>query len=120
MLSDFFDLKDGLKIRFLFECCNLIGKNDRISFSFFEDVVLALKKVCKKECFDSNSVWFEKHAEDFVIICKKDKLFVKKYAKIISPLKKITPHKLRSTFGTNLYQETGDIYLDIEIVYTIN
>jgi tRNA(Ile)-lysidine synthase len=81
LLSDFFDLKDGLKIRFLFECCNLIGKNDRISFSFFEDVVLSLKKVCNKECFDSNSVWFEKHAEDFVIICQKDKLFVKKYAK---------------------------------------
>ncbi len=36
---------------------------------------------------------------------------VKKYARIISPLKKITPHKLRSTFGTNLYRETGDIYV---------
>lgn len=36
---------------------------------------------------------------------------VKKYAKVITPLKKITPHKLRSTFGTNLYNETGDIYL---------
>ena len=30
--------------------------------------------------------------------------------KIVSPLKKITPHKLRSTFGTNLYRQTGDIY----------
>ena len=36
---------------------------------------------------------------------------VKKYAKIVTPLKKITPHKLRSTFGTNLYHETGDIYM---------
>ena len=36
---------------------------------------------------------------------------VKKYAKIVSPLKKITPHKLRSTFGTNLYKKTGDIYI---------
>lgn len=81
LLSDFCNLKDGLKIRFLFECCNLIGKNNRMSFSFFEDVVLSLEKVCNKESFDSNSVWFEKHAEDFVIICKKDKLFVKKYAK---------------------------------------
>lgn len=26
-------------------------------------------------------------------------------------IKHITPHKLRSTFGTNLYRETGDIYL---------
>lgn len=36
---------------------------------------------------------------------------VKKYAKVVTPLKKITPHKLRSTFGTNLYHETNDIYL---------
>ena len=36
---------------------------------------------------------------------------VKKYAKIASPLKKITPHKLRSTFGTNLYKQTGNIYV---------
>ncbi len=36
---------------------------------------------------------------------------VKKYAKVVSPLKKITPHKLRSTFGTNLYRQTGDIYV---------
>ena len=36
---------------------------------------------------------------------------VKKYAKIVTPLKKITPHKLRSTFGTKLYRETGDIYI---------
>ena len=36
---------------------------------------------------------------------------VKKYAEKVTPLKHITPHKLRSTFGTNLYQETDDIYL---------
>ena len=36
---------------------------------------------------------------------------VKKYSLGVTPLKHITPHKLRSTFGTNLYQETDDIYL---------
>ena len=36
---------------------------------------------------------------------------VKKYASLVTSLKKISPHKLRSTFGTHLYQETGDIYL---------
>jgi len=41
---------------------------------------------------------------------------VKKYAKIVSPLKRITPHKLRSTFGTTLYQETGDIYLVADVL----
>lgn len=41
---------------------------------------------------------------------------VQKYAKIITPLKHITPHKLRSTFGTTLYQETGDIYLVADVL----
>lgn len=41
---------------------------------------------------------------------------VKKYAKIVTPLKKITPHKLRSTYGTSLYRETGDIYLVAEVL----
>ena len=41
---------------------------------------------------------------------------VKKYAKVVTPLKKITPHKLRSTFGTNLYQETKDIYVVAEVL----
>ena len=36
---------------------------------------------------------------------------VKKYAQQITTTKKITPHKLRSTYGTSLYRETGDIYL---------
>jgi len=36
---------------------------------------------------------------------------VKKYSRIASPSKKISPHKLRSTYATSLYQETGDIYL---------
>lgn len=41
---------------------------------------------------------------------------VKKYAKIVSPLKKITPHKLRSTYGTNLYRATGDIYIVADVL----
>lgn len=36
---------------------------------------------------------------------------VKKYASLVTKLKNISPHKLRSTFGTQLYAETGDIYL---------
>lgn len=41
-------------------------------------------------------------------------ILIKKYAKRSVPGKKITPHKLRSTFATNLYNETGDIYLVAE------
>ena len=41
---------------------------------------------------------------------------VKKYARQVTPNKKITPHKLRSTYGTTLYQETGDIYLVADVL----
>ena len=41
---------------------------------------------------------------------------VKKYASIVTSLKKITPHKLRSTYGTRLYEETSDIYLVADVL----
>ena len=36
---------------------------------------------------------------------------VKKYTEKVTKLKKITPHKLRSTFGSALYRKSGDIFL---------
>ena len=41
---------------------------------------------------------------------------VKKYASRVTTLKHITPHKLRSTYGTALYRETGDIYLVADVL----
>ncbi len=41
---------------------------------------------------------------------------VKKYASSSVPLKRITPHKLRSTYGTNLYRATGDIYIVADVL----
>lgn len=41
---------------------------------------------------------------------------VKKYARQVTTTKKITPHKLRSTYGTALYQDTGDIYLVADVL----
>lgn len=41
---------------------------------------------------------------------------VKKYASPAAPLKKITPHKLRSTYATNLYRETEDIYVVADVL----
>lgn len=40
---------------------------------------------------------------------------VKKYCSAVS-VKTITPHKLRSTYGTALYRETGDIYLVADVL----
>lgn len=42
-------------------------------------------------------------------------LLVKKYASTVTG-KHITPHMLRSTYGTNLYKETGDIYLVADVL----
>lgn len=41
---------------------------------------------------------------------------VKKYASHVTGLKTITPHKLRSTYGTALYRETSDIYLVADVL----
>lgn len=41
---------------------------------------------------------------------------VKKYSELVTKLKRITPHKLRSTYGTSLYRETGDIYLVADVL----
>lgn len=41
---------------------------------------------------------------------------VKKYSSMAVPNKKITPHKLRSTYGTALYRETGDIRLVADVL----
>ncbi|HHT50077.1 MAG TPA: tyrosine-type recombinase/integrase [Eubacteriaceae bacterium] len=41
---------------------------------------------------------------------------VKKYTQRVTPLKNISPHKLRSTYGTNLYRETGDIYIVADVL----
>jgi len=41
---------------------------------------------------------------------------VKKYSSTVTKLKNITPHKLRSTYGTSLYRETGDIYLVADVL----
>ena len=50
------------------------------------------------------------------ITCRAVENLVKKYARIASPHKKITPHKLRSTYGTMLYHETQDIYLVADVL----
>lgn len=41
---------------------------------------------------------------------------VNKYSQIVSPLKRITPHKLRSTYGTALYRQTQDIYVVADVL----
>ena len=63
------------------------------------------------------------HEQAFFLSMRKTRIsisaaekLVKKYSSFISPNKKITPHKLRSTYGTSLYRVTGDIYLVADIL----
>lgn len=41
---------------------------------------------------------------------------VKKYTDTLATNKKLSPHKLRSTYGTELYRATGDIYLVADVL----
>lgn len=54
--------------------------------------------------------------QDKRITVRAVQILVKKYAAAVTPLKKITPHKLRSTYGTALYRATKDIYVVAEVL----
>lgn len=41
---------------------------------------------------------------------------VKKMTRTVNPLKSVSPHKLRSTYGTALYRKTKDIYVVAEVL----
>ncbi|MBE7074409.1 MAG: integrase [Clostridiales bacterium] len=95
------------------------GGNQTILY-FSEEVSAPLKAWLEERSF-----WLKDKEQEtalFISLQKKrisvravEKL-VKKYSLTASPLKKITPHKLRSTYGTSLYQETGDIYIVAEVL----
>ena len=70
-----------------------------------------------------NIVPYEGHENALFLSSQKKRIsvrsvenMVKKYAAVTTPLKKITPHKLRSTYGTSLYQQTSDIYLVADVL----
>lgn len=95
------------------------GGNQTILY-FSEEVKIPLLDWVKER-----EIWLENLNEEtalFLSLQKKricvravEKL-VKKYSESASPLKKITPHKLRSTYGTSLYNETKDIYVVAEVL----
>ncbi len=84
-----------------------------------------------REVYDAMQLWLKKRAtldldpnENAMFVSLQNRRIctravenlVKKFAKEGSPLKKISPHKLRSTFGTNLYRETKDIYIVADVL----
>ena len=87
---------------------------------FGEEVEKALKTYLSER----NAIIPESGHEDSLFLSLQNKRLsvraveklVKKYASAVTSLKKITPHKLRSTYGTSLYRETGDIYLVADVL----
>lgn len=87
---------------------------------FGDEVEIALKEYLKER---KNIIPIVGHENALFLSLQKKRIgvravenLVKKYSKLITQIKKITPHKLRSTYGTNLYKETGDIYLVADVL----
>ena len=95
------------------------GGNKSILF-FDDDVASALQRYLdyKDECelynVDGGALFLSSQKKRITVRAVEN--LVQKYAKIVSPLKKISPHKLRSTYGTQLYKATGDIYIVADVL----
>ncbi len=94
------------------------GKQDILAFS--DEVARALWEYAQLR---ENMTPLEGHERAFFLSMQNRRItaravenLVKKYSGAAVPLKKITPHKLRSTYGTMLYQESKDIYLVADVL----
>lgn len=111
-ISDFDFSIDGFKI-------TRKGGNQEILY-FSEEVANTLKQYLQERESITPKVG---HEDALFLSLQKKRIsvssvqkLVKKYTQKITPLKKISPHKLRSTYGTNLYRETGDIYIVADVL----
>ena len=99
----------------------IVRKGGYESFVYFGDEVreallsyLEERKNIIADGKDENALFLSSRKQRISV--RSVQVLVKKYAQTVTTLKKITPHKLRSTYGTNLYQETGDIYLVADVL----
>ena len=99
-------------------------KGGNVSVLYFSDEV--------KDALDIYFVWREQRLFKANLLEKENALFislqnkritvravenlVKKYTGVVNPLKSVSPHKLRSTYGTALYRQTKDIYMVAEVL----
>lgn len=86
------------------------GKIERLYFA--DDLSFILKKWTQKR----KSINLPKNENAFFISLQKKRMSVSAVEKMIAKYgyavlnKKLSPHKLRATYGTELYNKTGDIY----------
>lgn len=106
-----------------FEDCEILihRKGGKEAILYFGDEVEA---ALREYMFERNDMKPEPGHENALFISMKNRrmsvraveLMVKKYALLSSTVKHITPHKLRSTYGTELYKSTSDIYLVADVL----
>lgn len=95
---------------------------NRTTLYFSEEVAEALENYIKlrdKKLFEIGNT-----EEDALFLSLQNKRItvravqniVKKYTAAVNPIKDVSPHKLRSTYGTALYRETKDIYVVAEVL----
>ncbi len=93
---------------------------NRVVLYFSQEVAFPLCAYMEQRCFDDSVPPGERalflSLQKRRITVRAVENLVKKYASVVTPLKKITPHKLRSTFGTELYRATGDIYVVADVL----
>jgi len=95
------------------------GKEEYVYFG--EEVRTALKNYIEISRENIQPVKEHEHALFYSIQRRRISVqaienLVSEYAGQITKFKHITPHKLRSTYGTSLYRETSDIYLVAEVL----
>lgn len=95
------------------------GKEEYVYFG--EEVANALKSYITEERVHVKPREGHEHALFYSIQKRRISVqaienLVNEYTSQITSFKHITPHKLRSTYGTALYQQTGDIYLVAEVL----
>lgn len=100
---------------------NIIRKGGYESFVYFgsevKEALSAYMEERKKmipESGNENALFLSNRMQRISV--RTVEILVKKYAVSSGTAKKITPHKLRSTYGTQLYKETGDIYLVADVL----
>lgn len=100
----------------------IIRKGGKEEYAYFgEEVANALKSYITEERVHVKPREGHEHALFYSIQKRRISVqaienLVNEYTSQITSFKHITPHKLRSTYGTALYQQTGDIYLVAEVL----
>lgn len=99
----------------------VVRKGGTESFVYFGDEVhealfnyLQERKTLNPEPGHENALFISSKNKRLCV--RSVELLVKKYSQTVTTVKHITPHKLRSTYGTNLYQESQDIYLVADVL----